>query len=307
MIGDIIKEQRTSLKMSRNSLSEGICTEKYIYLIEKNERNPSAYILNNLSDRLGIDLFEYYQYLDYEDQIAVAEYKEKFDRYIKSGEVEKLKEASDRASELEDFKHEPLIYDIKIIDLLYKATIKGKISEVIEELTDLLKIEKLNIDNLTLINAYIVLSSCYQIQGEIDKAEKAVDIAYDMTINKYEFSRYSTSVITVMISKNSLLYHRKMYDELIMHSEHLLRFQEKYTEFNRIYYGEFYLSFAYYRTGELQKAKEHFLKGIHSALLFQNKLDIKYILQMGIFNEMIEKLDINQYLIDQLHEIGKKE
>lgn len=68
MIGNIIEEQRVSLGMSRKELSEGICTQKYVYLIEKNERNPSAYILNSFSDRLGLDLFDYYQYLNYDNK-----------------------------------------------------------------------------------------------------------------------------------------------------------------------------------------------------------------------------------------------
>ena len=70
MIGDIIKEQRTMNNMSRQTIAEGICSEKYIYLIERNERNPSAYILDQLSEKLGIDLFEYYQYQNFKNSIT---------------------------------------------------------------------------------------------------------------------------------------------------------------------------------------------------------------------------------------------
>ena len=83
----------------------------------------------------------------------------------------------------------------------------------------------------------------------------------------------------------------------------MIDFQEKNSEYNRIYYVDFYLSFAYYKANKLSKSKEHFMRGIYSALLFKNKLDIAYITQMKEFSELAESLEINQYLIDQFYEI----
>lgn len=171
MIGEIIKERRIFKNMSRETLSEGICTEKYVYLIEKNERNPSAYILDCFSEKLGIDLFEYYQYLNFENKSLVVEYRKKFDRYIKLGDMEKLKEESLKASQLEDFKREPLSYDISIINFIHGALVEGKTSETIKALNEIFENEELNIDRLTLINGYIVLSTCYQLEGQKEKAK----------------------------------------------------------------------------------------------------------------------------------------
>lgn len=303
MIGEIIKEQRTLIDMSRKTLSKGICTEKYVYLIEKDERNPSAYILDQFSERMGIDLFEYYQYLNFENKTLVVEYRKKFERYMKLGDMEKLKAASLKAAQLEDFKCEPLSYDITIINLIYEALIAGKTSETIERLTDILKKKKLNIDTLTLINGYIVLSSCYQIEGQLDKAREAVEIAYDMIRNKMGFSRYNTVIVTVLICLTSFFYNAEEYDELIKYSKELIEFQEKYNEYNRIYYAEFYLSFAYYKTNQLSKSKEHFMRGIHSASLFKNKMDLGFITKMREFTEVVDKLDINQGFIEQFYKL----
>lgn len=304
MIGDIIKEQRLFKNMSRKTLSEGICSEKYIYLIEKNERNPSAYILNLLSERIGIDLFEYYQYLNFKNKTLVVEYKKKFERYIQLGNIKKLKEESVCASQLEDFKCEPLSYDITIIDILYEALIEGKTSESIKKLNNIFKIEKLNIDTLTLINAYIVLSTCYQIEGQLENAREIVEIAYDMVKNKISFSRYNTVTINVLISLTSCLYNTKKYKELIKYSKYLIEFQEKYNDYNRIYYADFYLAFAYYKTNKLSKSKEHFIRAIHSASLFKNKMDLNFIINMKDFNQIVDKLHINQYYIEQLYKLA---
>lgn len=49
-IGKVIKEHRDIVGMSRKTLSEDICTEKYIYLIEKGKRTPSANVIKLLGD-----------------------------------------------------------------------------------------------------------------------------------------------------------------------------------------------------------------------------------------------------------------
>lgn len=46
MIGNIIKKQRTFLKMSQQELAEGICSAKYIYLIEKEEILQLMYLIS---------------------------------------------------------------------------------------------------------------------------------------------------------------------------------------------------------------------------------------------------------------------
>lgn len=303
MIGDIIKEQRLALNMSRKTLAEGICTEKYVYLIETKKRNPSTYILNSFSERMGIDLFEYYQLLSYKDKSAVADYKERFERYIQLGNLEKLREVSLEAAKLADFQVEPLSYDIVIIELVHRGLVLGETSQVIKELNDVFKQDKLNIDNITLINGHVLLASCYQMEGQLDQAAEVLKVAYDMIKDKGEFARYNTVIITVLISIASLLHNTEEYDELIQYSNVLRGFQEKYSEYNRIYYVDFYLAIAYYKTNELAQAKEHFEKGLYAALLFKSKLDTSYILMMEGFSEVADKLEINQYLLDQLYEI----
>lgn len=306
MIGDIIKEQRILLGMSRKALSEGICSEKYIYLIETNERNPSAYILNGLSDRLGIDLFEYYQYLNYENKTKVFKYKENFERYTQTSDIEKLKEESLKARQLPEFQKEPLIYDIKVIDCLYKTTVKGKAQEAIKELNKMVSFRELNIDPITLVNAYAVLSTAYQLEGQWKQAEKAIDIACELVKDKTAFTRYNTVIITVLISVTSLFYNMEEYEKLIEYSQFLMDFQEKYSEYNRFYYVDYYLAFAYYKTNEPDKAHDHFMRGGYSALLFKNKIDIEYITGMKGFKEITENLEVDSRFIEQLCKIIDK-
>lgn len=66
--------------------------------------------MNSFSDRLGLDLFDYYQYSDYENQKQVLEHRENIERYIQTSNIKKLKEENLKASQLLDIQKEPLIY-----------------------------------------------------------------------------------------------------------------------------------------------------------------------------------------------------
>lgn len=303
MIGDIIKEQRLLLGMSRNKLAKGICSEKYIYLIEKNERNPSAYLLNSFSERLGIDLFEYYQYLNYDNKTQVFKHKENFERYTQTSNVELLKAESKEASKLKAFQKEPLVYDIKVIDCTYKAVVLGETGEAIQNIVELIETKKLNIDPITLINAYVTLATAYQIQKNWNEAKEAIEFAYHLVENKTAFDRYNTVIISVLISITSLLYNMEEYEELIKYSNWLMDFQEKYSQYNRFYYVDYYLAFAYYKTDNPTQAREHFMRGGYSALLFKNEIDIGFIMQMKGFKEISKDVEIDPRFIEQLNKV----
>lgn len=307
MIGKIIKEQRLLLGMSRKTLAEDICSEKYVYLIETEERNPSAYILNDLSDRLGLDLFKYYQYSNYDQKEKVLKHRQNFERYTQTSDVEKLYEEAQEASKLSDFQKEPLIYDIQIIEFAYESIIQGKRKEAIIGLREIIETEKINIDNIALINAYAALASTYQLEGQWSKAREIVIVAYELIKNKTEFPRYHTVIITVLFLMISSLYSLGEYEESIEYSTLLKDFQEKHSEYNRLYYVDFYLSFAYCKIGEREKAFDHFMRGIYSALLFKNKVDIYFITQMPEFTEISESLEINPKFINQLYAILQNE
>jgi transcriptional regulator with XRE-family HTH domain len=63
-IGFKIKSVREYLHLSQKDLCEGICSQAYISLVEKGNKNISADILFKLSQRLGVNIhyfFEYYQ------------------------------------------------------------------------------------------------------------------------------------------------------------------------------------------------------------------------------------------------------
>lgn len=233
MVGDVIKEQRELRNMTQKELAEGICSTKYIYLIEKNERNPSAFVLKDLSERLGIDLFEYYNYSEYENNRFILAHRKKIDIYTENSDIIALKEESIQAAKLKEFQEEPLIYDIKMINLSYQLNIEGKLEKSIEELKEIVTAEDLVIGNIALINCYVVLSTAYQYKEEWDQAEEAILKAYKMIKGKLQYDRYGTTLISVYISLVALYFNQGNYDAVIESAYELKGIHEKYNKHNR--------------------------------------------------------------------------
>lgn len=90
-IGTIIEKYRQALNMSRKELSENICSEKHIYLIEKGQRSPSTNMLKLLGDRLGVDFFEFLPYLDCNEPLVIRDKLRNFYTYRINLDFDSLK------------------------------------------------------------------------------------------------------------------------------------------------------------------------------------------------------------------------
>lgn len=295
MIGPIIQNKRIAKGLSRKELSKNICTEKHIYLIETNRRNPSVKMLNKISRRLGIDLFKYYQYLDFEDPMSVMGYKNKFEREIQLSNIKKLKRIADQASKLEAFKSEPLNYDITIINLLYEGIIiKEERKKSREQIKLVLSTAKLEMDPFALIYGYVALSTLYQLDGQLNEAKETLLLACELIEDQVRKPGYQTVYISLIISLLSYYYHENNNEEIIRYGKKILTFQKEENEYNRIYYPEFYLASAYYRTKSFSKSKKHFVRALHAMSLFGNEFDNSIIQTMPIFSEMLKYYSIEE-------------
>lgn len=59
-IGEIIAYFRNLIHMSQTTLADGICTKEYIYKIEKGKCSPTITMLDQLSSKLNINLYDQY-------------------------------------------------------------------------------------------------------------------------------------------------------------------------------------------------------------------------------------------------------
>lgn len=118
-IGRLIRRFRLLKGLTQNELAEGLCSSKYIYYIEKEQRYPSINILRGIMNKLNVDLFEYFPYLDSEAPILVKEMMDEFSRCSQNSDLSGLERAITRAEKLNDFSTEPWINEVNF----YKSSL----------------------------------------------------------------------------------------------------------------------------------------------------------------------------------------
>lgn len=77
-IGNLIYEIREDRGLSRAEASQGICSDKYIYMIENGDRVPSIKILYDLSHKLKYNFFHTLSYLSDKNPLALKDAINKF-------------------------------------------------------------------------------------------------------------------------------------------------------------------------------------------------------------------------------------
>lgn len=297
-IGNIIKEYRSILGMSRKNLAENICSEKYVYLIEKGERTPSADILRLFGDRLGADLFDHYQYLGCIDPIAVREIIKSFYMYRRKSDFDALQKVTNKAVKLPDFQHKPWIYEIQLNRAAHMVFSENKYEEAITYSQHMLQeIKPKYLKGAYVANLYMLLSTCYQVTGDLTNAQNATSSAYEILRDKHKIERYEQDITTVRINTVTLYYLAGKFEEVIREGNELLQYQYEVNSYERVHYTYFFLAFAYYKTGSYDEAIAWFKKGIYSVMLDHKPMDVYYITKQDVFDLLAKDARINQEIV----------
>ncbi len=303
-IGNIIKEHRCNLGINRKDLSKNICSEKYVYLIEKGERTPSTELIRIFSDRLGVDLFDYYQYLDCINPIAVQEYINLFRMYFRKSDFKGLKKVTDAASKLPDFHKKPWIFEVELNNLAYSVFVENKYDESIIKTKNLLQeIEPKYLNSIEVANIYILLSTCYQLTGDLVNASFVLSLAHEMIRDKYKIEKYEQIITSIRISMITFNYLNGKYEDVIQEGSELLDYQSEFNSYERVHYTYFYLAFAYYKIGSLVKSIEWFKKGIYSLMHDYKPMDVYYITMQDVFDVLAYDVMDDIKLITEFNKI----
>ncbi len=290
-IGNVIKGYRSMLNMSRAKFADNICSEKYVYLIEKGARTPSAEMLKLFGDKLGVDLFDHMQYLDCIDPIEVRKIMKTIMLCWQKGDMNAVKEMMDAASCLPDFHNKPWVYEIEINRLLYMIFIQGRYSAAIPALNDLIgSLDPKHLNEVHMANAYTLLSAACQLNGDLVSAKSAISSAREIIRNKEKIERYANIIISVRISSMTLHYLSGEFHESARESRELLQYQTEALIYERIYYSCFYLAFSLYHTGAHGEALAWFKKGMYWMLIHDRPMDVYYISAQDVFGELLNHI-----------------
>jgi transcriptional regulator with XRE-family HTH domain len=267
-IGEIVLEFRTKRKMSRKELAAGICTEKYLYLIEKNDRSPSAEVLRLLSNRLGVNLFEYYEYLDCKEPSKVRKAMYQCARLRRTSGFSELKEHTEAMKALPDFADNPWRYEVLTNQYLIMLYHDLNIEDAIEGINDVLDhLEPEYADEEFTARFYAMLSTGYQMMHDIENATRACENGRKIISHTKNNSRYNQIHVSLSIATIALALSAGDGKKAIAEGLALVKYQEMTSAYERCNITYYFLACAYLMNGEDNVAFQWLEKSIHDLLV----------------------------------------
>ena len=102
--GKILKYYRTKLSLTQGELAEGICSRKYISRLEKDTQVPTLDMVNKLSNKLEVNIYDTYALILRHHNIETHIMIEKLNDNFSASCLKNLKPLIDEYSQLETFK-----------------------------------------------------------------------------------------------------------------------------------------------------------------------------------------------------------
>lgn len=285
-IGDIIQERRSDLGLTRTALSKDICSEKFLYLIEKGDRKPSAPILRLLSNRLGVELFEYYQYLDCKEPSKVRDAMLQCSRLRRVGDFAALKELNVMMQHLPDFGVKPWKYEIEVNRFAIMLYQDYAVQRVVDEIESLVAhIEPAYADEEFTAGLYGMLTNGYEMLMDIENAKRASNIAKTIIANKRGNARYHQIYISVKLTAMSLAKVSGDFCSAIEEGLEIIQYQEETSSYERLNVTYYFLASAYYLNGQIETAFQWFDKCLLNLLTFYRPSIARFIFADALFDK----------------------
>lgn len=303
-IGVVVKEYRLQRGMTRAELAEDICTDKYIYLIERGERSPSTSLLRQLSDKLKVDLFEYYKFLDCIDPVGVGQIINSLEVCQRNSDFIEIERLVKLAGGMTDFRRKPWSHILKANQIACKVFIDKKYEEAIVIIdSELDKVDRGHLESSFVLSLYVLQSTCYQILGYLDEAKDLSEKIYKIIRNKYDFSSHDHIIVTGTLNLITYYYHTKEFAKAIAMAEDLIESQNKANSLGRIQYAFAFMAFSNYQLGNYDKAFLYFKYALFVLMSNYNPNDAYYIMSIDTFTTMAADKRMDQTITSLFFEM----
>lgn len=103
-IGDLVQHYRIQKGLTQKELAEGICSREYIYQLEAHKKIPTLYMVNLLSERLGINLYDSYAMMLRHNNIETHQKIVLINQALASADFEELNLLVNKYKKLPDFQ-----------------------------------------------------------------------------------------------------------------------------------------------------------------------------------------------------------
>jgi transcriptional regulator with XRE-family HTH domain len=300
-IGQVIQKLRVNKNLSRNALSDGICSEKYIYLIEKGQRTPSSEISHLLSIRLGIDLFQYYEFLDCEEPIFVRDSISRLNAYRRTTNFRKSIALISELENHPDFQRAPYSYELEIDKLGYRMFSKNEYVDAIEDIISLIdSVDNKYREEEFMANLYILLSTALQNSMRLEEAKKAQNQAMSILENKEGITRYHQVISSSRLNRMTLAYLESDYQAVISDGLWLCDFSSRNNVNDRSNFTYYYIAMGYWGAGQKEEAMLWLENCVFAMLTNYRPYEISIISSFGPFSEMIRNSEICDNILNRL-------
>lgn len=201
-IGEIIRHYRKERGLSQEELAEGICDRKYLSHIENNKHIPTLDIINQLSNRLGVNLYDSYALMLRNHDIDTHKKIEQIQPYLSGKTSEKIIELVNEYKELPGFQNGEPLQCLKYATSLYYANCLEKTEEAITFALEGLSVnEPFSIDcvnsNRTFTNIEMSLLNTIAVDycrlEQMNEAKKYFELIQKYLFNAFQQSHYATN------------------------------------------------------------------------------------------------------------------
>lgn len=288
-IGSVIKEFRTKNSLSQEKLADGICTTKYLYMIEKGRRTPSNTILAKLGEKLNVNFFDYFNYLECEDPIAVKNVFDQFSLSRRNFDFKTLAKYRNIGQRVPDFNRIPWRLEVNfnqaMIKLISQDDVVGARTAIQQNISEMPTEYQYSIFHLRHLS---LLSLCYLEDKKYKSAEFIIEkvlaeLDGKLECDGYEQLYFMSTYICIAIKLKSGQYASgiKLCGK-INQQEHRKNF------YGLIHYNHLLWGYGFLKLGLTDEAVVHIQKGFMTVLVLEKSNDLVYLDRIGILSEILE-------------------
>lgn len=234
-LGTAISKIRKNKGLTQGQLAEGICTVRQLFRIEHNQSSPSAFILSELSNRLGNELYDFIPYSTVEE---VYELK------LKIEELMRLFNLHDHQAVYDMMNTDEMLISTKCTHALMELKwLRGSLSHYID--VDVVVDEKYHLDTL-------------RIMYDITEVE---DI-FNYNLKPWDYRILNSLIVYYLSQKNNYA----LAEELLIKS--IENFEDSHSKITDSSYPRFIYNLArlYLHSDNLDKSIFYSKKGIDHLL-----------------------------------------
>lgn len=297
-LGHLIRLLRENAALTREELAEGVCSSKYIYLIEKGARIPAAKLMDELGTKLGVDLFEYTYYLDCEEPLMVKKTVVFMETLRHEHRFDELMQLNHQVHGMNDFKKVSLKHEVEYNRLIINLFVNKRFAEV-----------------LTGLEAQII-----SLGGQIPISEKTLTPALSKFYNLYIITLFlldrnnegtinCTTFYRMLYKVRFIKYYQDLYISVALNYVNILldqneielghqiidtlkRYQLETKRIDRLHLSYFHLAVIVQRMGDQHLSESHYLKFLYLGLSLNKKTDIVNLIDYGVYD--LSKLQSTQ-------------